>query len=83
MATKTEPFDAADYLKTDEHIAAYMTEALATRDAAIIRRALDAIARARGISQFSLDDNAEFAAVLGIIEALGFRLTAEPAAKAA
>lgn len=83
MTTKTKPFDAADYLKTDEHIAAYMTEALATRDAAVIGRALDAIARARGIPPFPVDDNVKLATVLRIIATLGLRLTAEPSAKAA
>src|SRR5690348_10021159 len=53
MVTKTEPFDAAAYLKTDEDIAAYMTEALATRDTAVIGRALGAIARARGMTRIS------------------------------
>ena len=40
-------FDAADYLKTPEAIAAYLTEALATDDAAYICMALDTIARAK------------------------------------
>jgi probable addiction module antidote protein len=98
MATKTEPFDAAAYLKTDEDIAAYMTEALATRDTAVIGRALGAIARARGMTRISretglsreslyralsAEGNPEFATVLRIIEALGLRLSAEPARKAA
>ena len=98
MATKTEPFDAAAYLKTDEDIAAYMTEALATRDTAVIGRALGAIARARGMTRISretglsreslyralsAEGNPEFATVLRIIEALGLRLSAEPATKAA
>jgi probable addiction module antidote protein len=39
-------FDAADYLRTPEAIAAYLAEALATNDAAYIRAALDTIARA-------------------------------------
>ena len=98
MATKTEPFDAAAYLKTDEDIAAYMTEALATRDTAVIGRALGAIARARGMTRISretglsreslyralsADGNPEFTTVLRIMEAMGLRLTAEPATKAA
>ena len=33
---KTTVFDAAAYLETDEDIAAYMTEALATGNAALI-----------------------------------------------
>jgi probable addiction module antidote protein len=41
-------FDAADYLKNREAIAAYLTEAFATDDAAYIRVALDTLARAKG-----------------------------------
>ena len=40
-------FDAADYLKSPEAIAAYVNEALATGDAAYIRVASETIARAR------------------------------------
>ena len=43
---KTTPFDAADYLETEEDVAAYLTEALATGDTAVVL--LGAIARARG-----------------------------------
>lgn len=39
-------FDAAEYLDSREMIAAYLTEALESEDAAIITRAVDAIARA-------------------------------------
>jgi probable addiction module antidote protein len=39
-------FDAADYLKTAEAIAAYLIEALATEDAAYICVALATVARA-------------------------------------
>ena len=40
---KTTKFDAADYLKTPEQIAAYLTEALETGDSAFICTALDTI----------------------------------------
>ena len=89
----TTVFDAAAYLRNDDDVAAYMTEALATGDTTVIARALDAIARARGISRvaneaglsrealdqiLSTGSNPEFAIVLRIIEAMGLRLTAEP-----
>jgi probable addiction module antidote protein len=41
-------FDAADYLKTPEAIAAYLAEAFATDDAAYIAAALDTVERATG-----------------------------------
>ncbi|HJU16906.1 MAG TPA: addiction module antidote protein [Stellaceae bacterium] len=98
MATKTKAFDAATYLEAEEDVAAYMTEALASGDAAIVAHALGAVARARGMSRIaretglsreslyralSADGNPELATVLRIIDAIGLRLTAEPATKAA
>ena len=51
LAAMGGPFDAADYLKTTAAIAAYLTEALETDDPAYIRKALDTIARAKGIPE--------------------------------
>ena len=93
MATMTKAFDATAYLESDEDIAAYLTEALASGDAAVIARAVNAIARARGIDRVAsdaglsredldrvlgADGNTQFTAVLRIIEATGLRLTAQP-----
>jgi probable addiction module antidote protein len=95
---KTTVFDEAAYLTTEEDIAAYVTEALATGDTAVIAHALGVIARTRGMSRIasqtglsreslyralSMDGNPEFTTVLRILEAMGLRLTAEPATKAA
>jgi probable addiction module antidote protein len=95
---KTTPFDAADYLETEEDVAAYLTEALATGDTAVVALALGAIARARGMTRIaratglsreslyralSADGNPEFATVLRILDAMGLRLTAELVTKAA
>ena len=95
---KTTVFDEAAYLQTEEDIAAYVTEALATGDTAVIAYALGVIARTRGMSRIasqtglsreslyralSADGNPEFTTVLRIMEAMGLRLTAEPATKAA
>ena len=95
---KTTVFDEADYLKTEEDIAAYVTEALATGETAVIAHALGVIARTRGMSRIasqtglsreslyralSAEGNPEFTTVLRIMEAMGLRLTAEPATKAA
>jgi probable addiction module antidote protein len=41
-----KPFDAADYLESDEAMAEYLTAALETEDAAFIADALGVIARA-------------------------------------
>jgi probable addiction module antidote protein len=95
---KTTVFDEAAYLETEEDIAAYVTEALATGDTAVIAYALGVIARTKGMSRIasqtglsreslyralSADGNPEFTTVLRIMEAMGLRLTAEPATKAA
>ena len=53
MALKTLPFDAADTLDTADERAAFLTEAFASGDPAIVTAALGMIARARGISQIS------------------------------
>ena len=50
---KTTVFDAAAYLETEEDIAAYMTEALATRDAAMIAHALRIVDRARKMNRIA------------------------------
>lgn len=95
MATKTEPFDAAEVLDNDETIAAYIDEALATNDAAFIAKCLGDVARARGMSNIaeqsgltraslykalSVGGNPEFATVLRVMRAVGLRLSAAPAA---
>jgi probable addiction module antidote protein len=47
---KISKFDAVDYLKTPEAVAAYLTEAFATDDAAYICAALDTLVRAKGMT---------------------------------
>lgn len=84
-------YDAADYLKTDEQIAAYLDVALEDGDPAIITRALGAVARARNMSQLardtgmsreglykalSGDGNPSFATVMKVAQALGVRFQA-------
>jgi probable addiction module antidote protein len=91
----TRPFDPAVYLETDEALAAYLTEALETGDAAFIADALGIAARARGMSQvakdaglsreylyraLSADGNPEFATVVRVLQALHLKLAAIPAA---
>jgi len=48
---KISKFDAADYLKSPQAMADYLSEALATDDSEFIRDALDTIARAQGMTQ--------------------------------
>ena len=48
-----EDFDPAEYITSDEAAAAYITQALATNDAAIFAAAIGDIARARGMSEIA------------------------------
>lgn len=97
LTIETRPFDPAAYLDSPEAMLAYLEGAFADGDAGEIADALGVVARARGMSQLadetgltrqalyktlSSDGNPEFATVLKVIRALGFRLHPEPASAA-
>ena len=92
--TQTRLWDVAEYLETDEDMAAYLEAALEEGDPALVAAALGDIARAKGMAQIaretglgreslykalSADGNPEFATVLKIVRALGLRLHASTA----
>ena len=92
MALKTKKFDVATFLKTNEDMALYLSEALGTGDAAYVAHALGTVARKRGMSALakatglgreslyktlSSEGNPELATVLRIVHALGLKLTAD------
>jgi len=54
MATTTK-FDAAEYLDSSEMIATYLKVAFEENDAALIRIALNDVARAKGMTAFARD----------------------------
>ncbi len=98
MATRTSPFDSAEYLDTPEAIEAYLEDALESGDSAIVAHALGVVARAKGMSRIaqdaglsreslykalSADGNPELATVLKVIKALGLKLTIAPTHHAA
>ena len=56
-------FDAAEYLNSEEDIAAYLTTVIEENDPALLAAALGDIARARGMSQVAKDDRVEFVEV--------------------
>ena len=85
---KTLPWDAASHLATEADMAAYLEAALEEGDRALIGVALRAIARAKGMPQItrdtglgrerlyqalSPDGNPEFATILKVVNALGFK----------
>ncbi|HEV7253174.1 MAG TPA: addiction module antidote protein [Mesorhizobium sp.] len=93
MTLKTLPYDTAEFLDDDESITAYLEEAFATGEAAVIVRALGTAARARtltelaqktGLSRSALfealsgESKTEFETILRIARALGLDLTVRP-----
>jgi probable addiction module antidote protein len=92
MTIDTWPFDPAAYLDGPDAMLAYLDGAFADGDANEIADALGVVARARGMSQLAeetglsrqalykalnSDGNPEFATVLKVIRALGYRLHPE------
>lgn len=92
MALATTPFDPADYLNSAEGIEEYLIGAFETEDAAFISDAFGVVARARGMSALASDTglsrqalykalsqtgNPEFATIMKVARALGFRLAPE------
>ena len=88
---RTRPFDAAEYLETEEDMAAYLEAALETNEVESVVQALGTIARVRGMAQIAKDTglrreslykalspegNPEFATVLKVVRARGIRLHA-------
>ena len=87
--TRTGPWDASDYLATDEDVSAYLEAAFDDGDPHLIVAALGDIARSKGITKIaaeagmgreslykvlSVDGNPGFATVLKVLRAIGFRL---------
>ncbi|HBG95046.1 MAG TPA: putative addiction module antidote protein [Chromatiaceae bacterium] len=93
MTEQFTPWDSTEYLQTDEDIDACFEEAGA--DAGFIIRALETVARAKGLdavaeraglapdrlrSLLGADSSPPFGEVLRVIDALGIRLHADKAA---
>ena len=93
-ALKTTRWDSAEYLQTEEDIAAYLDAVLGEDDPALVAHALGVIARAKGMSQIaretglgreslykalSAEGNPEFSTVFKVIKALGLRMHARTA----
>lgn len=89
MTLKTTRWDSAEYLQTEEDIAAYLDAVLGEDDPALVAHALGVIARAKGMSQIaretglgreslykalSAEGNPEFSTIFKVIKALGLRI---------
>lgn len=88
MAIKLYPFDAASYLKTPEDVEIYLRVALEENDPEFFQEALGTVARSKGMQAIARESkttraglykalsaagNPEFATVVRVVEALGYR----------
>ncbi|WP_414041101.1 addiction module antidote protein [Acidithiobacillus sp. M4-SHS-6] len=90
MEIKFSRYDTADYLKTEDDVAAYLDAVMEDGDPALIAAALGDVARARNLSQLARDvgmsrqgldkalsgeGNPSLATVVKVAQALGLRLS--------
>ncbi|MEO8132889.1 MAG: addiction module antidote protein [Betaproteobacteria bacterium] len=91
--TKLAPFDAADYLDSEETIAEYISAALEDPNSEVFLTAVRDIARARGMAQLAKDSGLgreslykalapgakpRYDTMLKLLHALGVKLSASP-----
>ncbi|WP_158807430.1 addiction module antidote protein [Beijerinckia sp. L45] len=96
MVLQTRLWDAAEHLKSDEAMSAYLNAAFEEDDPKLLMTVLGDIARAKGMSilsketglsreslyrALSNEGNPTFSTILKVTRALGLRLTTEPVAK--
>ena len=89
MSTKTSPFDASEFLKTERDVAEYLSAVIEEGDYALLIAAIGDIAKARGMSKIAtdsglgreslykalnLDSNPRFDTVLRVLSALGVNI---------
>lgn len=90
---KTTAFDASDYLHSEEDVIAYLSAALEDGDITLMTTVLGDIANSKGMSEISArtglgrtslykalsnNGNPEFATIIKVMKALGYRLQLEP-----
>jgi probable addiction module antidote protein len=90
--TRFTPFDAADYLDSDEAIAAYLSATLEEDDPEMFLVAIKTVARARGMTQLAKDTGVgreslykalapgakpRYDTILKVVRALGMTLQAK------
>ena len=94
MALETLPFDAAEYLADAEAQAELLAEAFETGNSTFIANALGVVARARGMTAIARDagvtrealykalsetGDPKLSTLLGVLRALGVKLSVAPA----
>lgn len=100
MKTKLQitKWDTSETLETEQDVAGYLAEAFETNDLAVVRKAMENVAKARNMTQianemgisrrglykmFSDTGNPEFATVQKFLKAVGAKLSVRPATVAA
>ncbi|WP_127903631.1 addiction module antidote protein [Solirhodobacter olei] len=93
MVLATTPFDAAEYLRTDEAQAEFLAIAFEEGDEGEIKRALATVARARGMTEIAKsahvsrqalykslgpDGDPKLSTLLGVVKALGMSISIRP-----
>ena len=90
----TKPWDASEYLKTEQDIIEYLDAAAETGDPTLMQAAIGDVAKARGMGQIaeaagvgreslykslSKDGNPSVQTIVKVVQALGGRLTIQAA----
>jgi probable addiction module antidote protein len=98
MTIETSPWDVTEFLKTDEDIAAYLEAAWEDGEPHVVAMALGNIARAKGMTSVARDagitrealykslsekGDPKLSTLIGVMKALGLRMTIAPAGEAA
>jgi len=97
MTSGFSTFDASEYIEDDQSALVFLEDAMETNDAAFIASAIGDVARAKGMSAIaketgmsreslyralSGEGNPQLSTVLKVLEAMGLKLSVEPASKA-
>ena len=93
MKTKIRKFDAAEWLDSDEAIAHYLEDAIASGNAEEINQAFGTVARAKGMTEIaraanlgreslykalSAEGNPSFDTIRRVVNAMGLKLAISP-----
>ena len=93
MVLETTRYDSADYLKSHEAQAEYLSLAFESDDDAEIKRAIATVARARGMTEtakdaslsrqglyksLSVQGDPKLSTLLGVLKALGMQVVIQP-----
>jgi probable addiction module antidote protein len=79
MGIETTPWDAVEFLDSDEATLGYVEAVFEDGDPELIAAALNDVCRAKGLERDALTAGADLGAVIATLKALGLELTARAA----